>query len=397
MWRCVLDNLRSCWCASSLASLSPPVTVTVTATATDRDMSRRESYKAPLHRSKFMVDYWLGIYQLKQIFVQRAKDLEKGILIPEFFSPTSGDSSDRRIDGVDIYDVETSTANMKTLKDGVIPEYYSQLLSAVQLQHSLRAAIKANLMTTRVTGYIKKKTFSSFLNKSKGAAQLTTGTKLVPDVTSLEYQVCHAVLYMLQREFEEVVVLVIDKITRTMEHIKGILCITLQEVDPSLTFEELDESGLFLWSNPSFLTNWGAFVTSLYRKEDEVGDATASQDAKKKSVFKKIRKSVAKSIASPSSKKAASAIEKAQHTLYTHVMSLAPLHTAYLQIMEQLSTPTSSCYFQNLTLSSSDNGANRCRCLSDGSSESTEEYIPKKWYLTYLSPLQLLHLLSISV
>ena len=342
-------------------------------------MSRRESYKAPLHRSKFMIDFWLGIYQLKQIFVQiGGKNLEKDcIMIPEFFTPSSADSSDR-IDDVDIYDVDMSLANVQALQDSILPEAYTQLLSALQLLHSLRAAVTANLMTTRVTGYIKKKTFSSFLNKSKGAAHLTTDTKLIPDVTSLEYQVCHAVLYILQVEFAEVAALVTAKVHRTLEHLKRILCVTLIELDPSLTFNSLDESGLFLWSNPSFLTSWGAFVTALHLKEDEIRDAAAAaaaQDAKRKSVLKKIRKSVTNSITSSANKKANDASEHAQNTLYTQVLSLGPLHSAYLCLVEQVSTPSSCCCFQNLTEAS--NTAPRPRGQSDTSTDSTDTVAPK--------------------
>lgn len=347
-----------------------------------------------------MVDFWLGIYQLKQIFVQiRGKDLEKdNILIPNFFTPhTNSRDRSQCIDDVDIYDVDISITNVQTLKDIIIPETYSRLLSAVQLQHSLRAAIKANLMTTRVTGYIKKKTFSSLLSKSKGAAQLTTDTKLIPDVTSLEYQVCHSVMHMLQVEFADVANQVTAKVERTLEHIKRILCVTLQEMNPTLTLEYLEETGLFLWSNPNFLTSWGAFVTALHQKEEEEGDAAAAaaaQNAKRKSVFKKIRKSVTNSItsSSSSSKTAISASEEAQNTLFAQVLSLAPLHSAYLQIMEQLSTPSSSCCFRNLTEANSSSGsstATRARVESDASSDSTETVTPK-WY-----PLLASHLISI--
>jgi hypothetical protein len=328
-------------------------------------MSRRESYKAPLHQ----IDFWIGIYQLKQIFAQQLKDVESDVLIPEFFTPST---SDRQIDDVDIYDIDQSLSNVKAFQDSGIPEAYSQLLSAAQLQHTLHAAIKANLMTTRVTGYVKKKTLFSFLNKSKGAAHLTTDMKLIPDVTSLEYRVCHAVLYMIQVEFEEVVHVVTTKVDRTMEHVKGALCATLIAFDPSLTIETIDESGLFLWSNPAFLTSWEAYVTSLQQKEDEINDATP---VKKKSVLKKIRKSVTNSISSSSGKKAASDCKEAQDSLYRRVKALAPLHRVYLDTMEKLSSPASSCCFKNL----SETNRVRPRGQSDCSDCGTEA-THSKWY-----------------
>jgi hypothetical protein len=328
-----------------------------------------------------MIDFWIGIYQLKQVFVQKTK-LHEGdtdILIPRFFLPTqsegeSGSSCERGIDDVDLYDIERSLANIKNLRDVILLEAHENLLSAVQLQQSLRGAVKANLMVSRVTGYVKKKKFSTFLKKSNGAAHLTTDMKLVPDVTSLEYRVCHAVLYMLQKDFEEVVEQITQKIQRTMDHIKSMLCAALIELDPDLTPQSIDESGLFLWSNPAFLTDWVSFVTALHRKDDEVSDASQVKDAKKKSVFKKIRKSVAGSL-SPT-KKSANGRDDALVVLIKRVSSLAPLHAAYLETSGQLLTPSSSIYFKSLLESKLDS---RPRVLTNISDSSTDSNQPK-WY-----------------
>ena len=333
-------------------------------------MSRRESYVEPMNRSKFMVDFWMGVYQLKQIFIRNSESDNKNeneYLIPCFFSSHSGDVGDRRIDDVDIYDIDLSLMKMSILRDNVIPDLYSQLQGALQLQQSLRSAMKANLMTNRVTGYVKKKKFS-FLNKGKGAAHLTTDTKLVPDVTSIEYRVCSAILYQLQEEFKLVVDFVESKILKTMNHIRDVLIATLVEADMTLTKESIDEAGLFLWSNPKFLTNWDAFVTSLRQKEDDIRNAaTAKKNERKKSVLKKIRSSI-------SSRKTTTE-NILNHELYERVASLAPIHECFLKIMEGLSSP-SSFSFDNLTVKNSEATTRRRSEISDQNSvESTKS----KW------------------
>jgi hypothetical protein len=331
-----------------------------------------------------MIDFWLGIYQLKQIIVHKNKEMENdNILIPELFSPNSCDSPNRNIDDVDIYDIDVSLANVTNLRDAIIPASYSQLLSAVQLLHSLRAAVQANLMTSRVTGYVKKKTFFSLVNKSKGAAYLTTDTKLVPDVTSLEYRVCHCVLYMLQMEFEELLSDVTARVQLTMDHIKEALCSTLAELDPLVTREDIEESGLCEWSNPALLTDWSAYVTSLHqkKKEDEVNGALAAKDAakRKSGVLKTIRKSVTGSLLSfPKNTPAEN--ENVQTLLYTNILSLAPLHKVYLNVMEKLNMPSSPICLKNLSERVAMSTASRPRKESDLSDEGSAEPDKPKWY-----------------
>jgi len=327
-----------------------------------------------------MIDFWIGIQQLNEIFVQKTEQCsDRGLMIPRFFTPApaptaSSSSCGRDIDGIDIYDIEKSIANVANLKDRIVPDAHRDLLSAVQLQHSLRAAVKANLMTTRVTGYVKKKKFSSLLNKSSGSAHLTTDLKLVPDVTSVEYRVCHAMLYMLQKQFEDVAEQVTALVQKTVDHIKDILCIALIELDPQLTIDSIEESGLFLWSNPTFLTDWVSFVNALHHKDDEVNDPSLVKNAKRKSVFKKIRKSVTGSLSSKSSKEQAEA--DALNAFIEKVASLAPVHKIYLDLTSLLSTPTSPCYFKQFTDVTTDT---RPRVMTDTSDCSTDSN-SSKWY-----------------
>jgi hypothetical protein len=208
----------------------------------------------------------------------------------------------------------------------------------------------------------------------------------VPDVMSLEYRVCNAVLFMLQVEFEEVVTQVEAKVSRTMEHIKQVLCGTLLEVDPTLTLPSLEDSGLFLWSNPSFLTNWGAFVTALQHKDDIENDDDDTDKAKRKSVFRKIRKSVTSSITlSAAKRKASKKSDKALSSHFANVLLLAPLHEAYLDLTSKLGSPAASPYYFKSLIINSNNSDNddaaqaRQRDLSDCSSDTPEP----KWYYYY--------------
>ena len=319
-----------------------------------------------------MVDFWVGVYQFKQILVQLNRELEKDLLISRLFSSLDRSNEVRAINGIDIFDVDTAVENLSKFEERIIADGISKLQSAAQLRHSLLSATKANIMTTRVTGYIKKKRFSF---ASSSSAQLTSDDKLVPDVTSLEYRVCHSVLWMISKEFEGVVNVLRQKVSDTLNHVVEILCVVLCELDTSLNIEDIKEAEIFLWSSPTFLTNWCAFVNSMLENESETsqGSTVDVNSTPKNGVFGKLKSRVKSISRSPS--KGNDVKDDPRTVLINSILSLSPLHEACLALMKKIYSPSAPYNFDVLVKHMS--LEKRPRTLTDCSESSTEDEKPK--------------------